>query len=253
VIEKPQWNLTIFKVRFGLLTLKGYTKGERVLRFEAIVHNTKQLGCGRTLDRFGQITTRLTAMVNRFTSMLDCVELGFLPDSILDRLPAPSQLAGTRVGGIDMNIPRVRAALAGALALAIAPEGFTVAQFTTQVRAMTGQTPDAYSTRQGAYDLCKLRAKQLIIKPGRTRRYHVPGDAARTITALLTLRDKVIAPLIAGIRTPRQGRPPKHWTTIDRHYETLRLHMQTLLHDLGISTTANPASTTLCRSRFASL
>jgi len=48
VIERPQWNLTIFKVRFGLLTLKGYTKGERVLRFEAIVHNTKQLGCGRT-------------------------------------------------------------------------------------------------------------------------------------------------------------------------------------------------------------
>ena len=36
VIEKPQWNLTIFKVRFGLLTLKKgyYTKGERVLRFE---------------------------------------------------------------------------------------------------------------------------------------------------------------------------------------------------------------------------
>jgi hypothetical protein len=223
------------------LTLKGYTKGERVLRFEAIVHNTKQLGCGRTLDRFGQITTRLTAMVNRFTSMLDCVELGFLPDGILDRLPAPSQLARTRVGGIDMNIPRVRAALAGALALAIAPEGFTVAQFTAQVRAMTGQTPDGYSTRQGAYDLRKLRGKQFVIKPGRTRRYHVPGHAARTIAALLTLRDKVIAPLIAGIRTPRRGRPPKHWTNIDRDYETLRLEMQTLLRDLGISTTASPA------------
>ncbi|MGB8876241.1 MAG: hypothetical protein WCD11_07985 [Solirubrobacteraceae bacterium] len=26
VIEKLRWNLTIFKVRFGLLTLKGYTK-----------------------------------------------------------------------------------------------------------------------------------------------------------------------------------------------------------------------------------
>jgi len=50
VIEKPQWNLTIFKVHFGLLTLKAYTKGERVLRFEAIAHHTKQLGCGRTLD-----------------------------------------------------------------------------------------------------------------------------------------------------------------------------------------------------------
>jgi hypothetical protein len=161
VIEKPRWNLTIFKVHFGLLTLKGYTKGERVLRFEAIVHNTKQLGCGRTLDKFAQITTRLTAMVDRFTSMLDCVDTGLLPDGILDQLPAPSKVAGTRIGGIDMNIPRVRAGLAAALALAVAPAGFTVAQFTAQVRAMTGQTPDHYSTRQGAYDLRKLRGKQL--------------------------------------------------------------------------------------------
>ena len=235
VIEKPQWNLTIFKVRFGLLTLKGYTKGERVLRFEAIVHNTKQLGCGRRLEKFPEITARLTAMVDRFTTMLDCVDIGFLGDDILDQLPAPSQVAGTRVGGIDMNIPRVRAALAAALALAVAPAGFTVAQFTAQVRAMTGQTPEGYSTRQGAYDLRKLRGKQLVIKPGRTRRYHVPGDAARTIAALLAVRDKVIGPLIAGIRTPRRGRPPSTWTKIDRDYETLRLNMQTLFHDLGIS------------------
>jgi hypothetical protein len=75
------------------LTLKGYTKDERVLRFEAIVHNTKQLGCGRTLDKFAQITTRLTAMVDRFTSTLDCVDTGLRPDGILDQLPAPSQLA----------------------------------------------------------------------------------------------------------------------------------------------------------------
>ena len=233
VIEKPRWNLTIFKVHFGLLTLKAYTKGERVLRFEAIAHHTKQLGCGRTLERFPQITTRLTAMVDRFTSMLDCVEVGFLPDGILDQLPAPSQIAATRIGGIDLNKPRVRAGLAAALALAVAPAGFTVAQFTAQVRAMTGHTAEHYSTRQGAYDLRKLRGKQLVTKPGRTRRYHVPGDAARTITALLTLRDKVIAPLIAGIRTPRRGRPPENWTTIDRDYETLRRNMQILLNDLA--------------------
>ena len=251
VIETPRWNLTIFKVHFGLLTLKAYTKGERVLRFEAIAHHTKQLGCGRRLDKFPQIITRLTGMVDRFTSMLDCVELGFLPDGILDQLPAPSKLGATRTGGLDMNLPRVRAALAAALAFAVAPAGFTVAEFTTKVREMTGQTPEDYSVRQGAYDLRKLRGKQLVLKPGRTRRYHVPELAARTISALLTLRDKVIAPLVAGIRTPRRGSPPKNWTTIDRDYETLRRHMKTLLTDLGIATKATAASTTNCRSQPA--
>ena len=60
------------------LTLKGYTKGEHVLRFEAIVHNTKQLRCGRILDRFGEIDDRLAGMVNRFTTTLDCLDISFL-------------------------------------------------------------------------------------------------------------------------------------------------------------------------------
>ena len=51
-----------------------------------------------------------------------------------------------------------------------------------------------YSVRQAAYDLRKLRGKRLVDKPGRARRYHVPPPAARTIAALLTLRDQVIAP-----------------------------------------------------------
>jgi hypothetical protein len=68
----------------------------------------------------------------------------------------------------------------------------------------------------------------------------VPGDAARIITALLTVRDKGIAPLISGIRTPRRGRPPKHWTQIDRDYETIRLDMETLFNDLGIYTSRPP-------------
>jgi hypothetical protein len=32
VIETPRWDPTLFKVHFGLVTLKGYTKGEHVLR-----------------------------------------------------------------------------------------------------------------------------------------------------------------------------------------------------------------------------
>ena len=101
VIEKPRWDLTLFKVHFGLLTLKGYTKGEHVLRFEAIVHNTKQLRCGRVLDRFGEIVDRLAGMVDRFTTTLDCVDIGFLPrtPSMSCRYPpssaAPASAAST--------------------------------------------------------------------------------------------------------------------------------------------------------------
>ena len=33
-----------------------------MLRFEAVAHNTKQLGCGRTLDKFATIVTRLAEL-----------------------------------------------------------------------------------------------------------------------------------------------------------------------------------------------
>jgi hypothetical protein len=55
------------------------------------------------------------------------------------------------------------------------------------------------------------------------------------------LRDQVIAPILAGVRSPRTGRQPAHWIKIDRDYETLRTHMQTLRHDLGIAAKAAPA------------
>ena len=71
VIERPAYDLTLFKVHFGLLTLKGYTKGERVLRFEAIVHNTKTLKTGRALEKFPDIIARLASMAGQFCTMLD--------------------------------------------------------------------------------------------------------------------------------------------------------------------------------------
>jgi hypothetical protein len=70
----------------------------------------------------------------------------------------------------------------------------------------------------------------------------VPQDAARTITALTVLREQVIGPIVAGVRSPRQGRKPPSWTTVDRDYEALRVGMQTLLRDLGIATGATRAA-----------
>ena len=231
-IETPQYDLTIFKLHFGRLTLKAYTKGERVLRFEAIVHNTKELRCGRVLDRFGQIVGRLAAMTDRFCTMLDCVDVGFIADGVLEDLPGPSRIGSARVAGIDLNQPRIRHALSTVLALAVAPNGFTVADFTAKVQAMTGQE---YSIRRAAYDLRRLRGKALVDLPTGTRRYHVGAQAVRTISALLTLRDQVVAPILAGLRSPRRGRKPAAWTVVDRDYEQIRVDMLRLFDHLGIT------------------
>ena len=137
---------------------------------------------------------------------IDCLDVSFLPDGILDRLPQPSTIGRTRVGGIDLDKPRTRTALKAVTALAASPQGFTVADVVAKVHAMTGR--DTYTIRQAAYDLRKLRGHDLVVKPGHARRHHVPPQAARTITALIVLRQEVIGPILAGVRVPRRGRPP---------------------------------------------
>lgn len=177
-------------------------------------------------------------MVERFLTMLDCVDIGFIPDGTLDQLPLPGRLGATRVGGIDTNKPRARAVLAAAAALSVAPDGFTVTDLAAKVTAMGALAGTDYTVRQAAYDIRKLRAKHLVVKPDHTRRYHVPPDAARTMTALGVLRDHVITPLLAGVASPRRGRKPATWTKIDQDYDTLRVDMQKLFTHLALATAA---------------
>jgi hypothetical protein len=105
VIETPRYDLTLFKVHFGTLTLKAYTKGEHVLRFEAIVHNTRDLGCGRVLARFPQIITRLQGMVERFLTTLDCLDTAFVPDDTSTGCPCRRRWARPASAGSTSTNP----------------------------------------------------------------------------------------------------------------------------------------------------
>lgn len=235
VVETPTYDLTIFKLHFGKLTLKAYTKGEHILRFEAIVHNTKDLGCGRVLDRFPKIVIRLRQILEQFLNNVYCMDATFISDDTLDQLPTPSQVGKTRVGGIDMNKPRTRTVLGAALALACSPKGFTVRQFADVVRSMRKTTVPDYDPRRATYDLKKLRSKDLLIKAVNSRRYQVPPPAVRMIAALVILREKILRPILAGTGKPRMGRKPKNWSPIDEHYEAVRQGMFTLMDDLRIA------------------
>ena len=93
----------------------------------------------------------------------------------------------------------------------------------------------AYGPRQAAYDLKKLRGKQIVHRIGATHRYQPIPSGLRAITALLVLRDKAIKPLLAAAQeiTPTHG--AQNPRAIDRHYHDLRHAMQGVFHELGIA------------------
>src|SRR5437764_30564 len=235
VVETPRYDLTMVQLHVGKLTLKAYTKGEHVLRFEAIAHNVAALGCGRVLSRFPRVVARLQGMVARFLDTLWYLDHAFVADHVLEQLPEPAQVGHTRVGGVDLNKPRLRAVVAAVLALAVRPEGFRVADVVPQVHTRAPALAGTYGPRQAAYDLKKLRAKGLLEKVDRARRYRLPPAGVRTLAALLVLREHVIKPLLAGTAKPKMGRKPKTWTRVDAHYEALRKEMHALFDDLGLA------------------
>jgi hypothetical protein len=235
VVETPTYDLTVFKVHYGKMTLKIYTKGARVLRVEVIVHNTKEYRWGRSLPCFGEIVTRLREILERFLNAVGCLDACFVADETLENLPLPTKVGQTKVGGIDFNKPRMRRVAEAVLALSTAPLGFTASELAQKVRAMSGEAESAYGPRRAAYDLKKLRGKGMVRKIGTSRRYEPEPDGLRAMTALVVLREKVLRPLFAASQRPESQTKPNHPTPIDHHYEYLRVGMRDLLTTLGMA------------------
>ena len=235
VIEKPRYGLSWFRISFGRLQLKAYTKGEHVLRFEATVHNTKELRCRRSLENFAEIITWLAGMADRFATALDCADIGFLPDGVLDELPLPAQ-AGT------MQDRRDRPEQAAGSARPCPPRSpwprHRAGSPSPSTPPGSARSPATTATPPGRppTTCASSAASSSWTNPAgpaaTTSRRPPPAPSA----ALLTLRDHVIAPILAGVRSPRMGRKPKIWTAADRDYETLRIGMQTLFRHVGIET-----------------
>ena len=235
VVERPEYDLTVFKLHFGKLSVKLYTKGERVLRSEAIAHNTKALHCGRSLPRFPQIVAELQQILLRFLEVLDCVDCAFIADDTFDNLSRPGQIGSKPVAGIDLSTPRMRAVLNAVIALASSPKGITASSLAATVRQFLGLDPLAYKPRHASYDLKKLRGKRWVQPIAKSRSYQVAPDGLRTMTALLVLREKVFRPLLAGARFTGSPSLPERSTPLNELYRSLRCDLNNLFGLIGIS------------------
>ena len=234
-VERPTYDLTIFKLHCGKLSLKIYTKGERVLRIEAIAHNTEELDCGRSLEKFPEIVSRLKSILERFMTALSCVDQCFIADETLEQLPAPSQVGKTKVGGIDFNKPRMRWVAEAVLALSPSPDGFTASQLAHQVRTVSRQSESQYGARRAAYDLKKLRGKQIVCRIDKTRRYEPIPRGLRAMAALIVLRDRAIKPLLAAAQEVWPTHGAQNPTTLDTHFHTIRIAMREVFSQLGLA------------------
>ena len=103
-----------------------------------------------------------------------------------------------------------------------------------QMRALSRQDESDYGARRVAYDLKKLRGKQVVCRIAKTQRYepipHVSEPWPRS-----SFRDKVIKPLLAAARQGKPGRGAQNPTALDTHHQTARLSMKVIFHHFGLA------------------
>jgi hypothetical protein len=232
-VETPEYGLTIFRIHAGILTLKIYTKGERVLRCEVIVHNVRKLKTGNGLARWVAVVTHLNEVLNRFLEVVQCADSATLDDGTYASLPEPSAVGAARVAGINLASTRMAAVMEAVVALSTQPGGFSSGDLAVKVQERLGVSADHYQPRQAAYDLKKLRGKKLVCKIGNSRVYEAPAEGLRTLVALGMLREKVLKPVLRNRNL--QGPPPRTNNPVDHHYYNLRQEMRRLFKTLKIS------------------
>ena len=121
------------------------------------------------------------------------------------------------------------------LALCWRPGGFTSSELAEQVAQSNKQPEGRYGPRQAAYDLKKLRGKQMVERIGKTRQYQATPAGLKAIAALVILREKAIRPLLTAAQETRPSRGSQNPTVLDRHYETVRIGMAGVLRELGVA------------------
>ena len=236
IIERSVYDLTVFKVHFGKLTLKMYDKGDRVLRVEIIVNNIAELRCGKRLEKLPGMLKRLEGMVVAFLGVVQAAHLSFVDGQQLDALAAPSVRGARRTAGVDLQKPRMRAVAEAVIALGAKPEGFSAADLAKRVRAQTRPSDGGLCGRAKRLMTCAScgasRWWSVSVKRGAIG---VRRPGIRTLAALLILREQVIKPVLAGVCRPKRGRPPKNLHPLDDHYQKLQREMLATLQTLKIA------------------
>jgi len=183
-IEKPDYNLTIFKIHFGRLTVKLYDKGERTLRAEVVVHNTKDLKCKRGIESFAEIVEKLETIMGSFLSNLDFAHLALIDDETFEDMAMPTTTGSNRLAGIDFTKRRTKIVALALLSLSMKPGSFTSKDLSEELKPLFD---NRFSSRKASYDIKKFRGKGLVMKISGSIKYDLTEKGIKNIAAILCM------------------------------------------------------------------
>ena len=223
---------------------KQYVRDDRLLRTEPATNNVYDYGVKKDVENLPQLREQMSAIIDNYHNVQQDVMETFIDRGQLRKLAEPTVLSnGRRIPGLKLDHPRQLAVMHSLVRFAnIAAGGhFTTADLYAPALDALGRTESESSLASFRYDLSKLRAKGLIERIPKSRRYRLVGKGYSICVAFLKLFERIYAPLTAGLLAPfRRDRvlEQEKRCELDRLYQKVGDDLNALLRAVGLRVAA---------------
>ena len=221
--------------------IKQYVRDHVILRTEAASNNVNDYGLNKAVEHLPALRDKLSAINDRYLDVQQDIIETFVDRGQLQRLATPTITpTGKRIPGLKLDHPRQIALMHALVRFAHIPAAntFSTAEIYPHVIAALAATSKPYRLSSLRYDLSKLRAKGLVEKLPRSRRYRLPAEGYSVCLIFLKLFERVYAPLAAGLLLPVPGDTtlaPSKRSNLDRLDQRLTDDLADLLRTLGLN------------------
>ena len=205
-----------------------------MLRTEPATNSVYDYGVNKDVENLPQLREKTSVIIDNYHNA---------QQNILE-LAEPTVLAnGKRIPGLKLDHPRQLAVMHAVVRFANLAAGGSITTSDLYAPALDalGLHASKYSLASLRYDLSKLRAKGLVEKVPRSRRYRLVGKGYSICLVFLKLFEKIYAPLAAGLLRPfsadRKLAEEKR-STLDRLYQRITNDLDELLRAVGLKTAA---------------
>jgi hypothetical protein len=220
--------------------IKQYVRDHLILRTEAATNNVTDYGVNKAIEHLPALREKLAAINNNYLDIQQDILETFVDRGQLQHLAKPTHTpSGKRIPGLKLDNPRQLALMHALVRFAqiAAASTFSTGEIHPHVIAALGPAVQRYSLGSLRYDLSKLRAKGLVEKLPRSRRYRLPAAGYSVCLIFLKLFDRLCAPLAAGLLSPVPGDaafPRQKLSLLDRLYQRLTAALDKLTQAIGL-------------------
>jgi hypothetical protein len=205
VIEDLELPNPVIRSHYGNGFIKQYVRDHFCLRTESATNDVTDYRIKKAVENLPQLQEKLVAICDNYLSVQQDILETFVDRGQLRKLTQPTVLpSGKRIPGLKLDNARQLALMHALVRFAHIAAGstFTTAEIHPHTLAALGLSTEQYSLASLRYDLGKLRAKGLVEKSPKSRRYRLTSQGYSICLVFLKLFERIYSPLTAGLLQP---------------------------------------------------